>query len=75
MDCKRLDEGYELFLIGARPGDAALDLREHLAQGCERCLERTREAVETIYLLSLNARPARPHPRLKAQLMQRWRKK
>ncbi len=75
MDCKRIDEGYELILAGTLSEDRARDLLDHLAQDCERCLARTREAVETIYLLSLKAKPARPRPRLKARLMQRWRKR
>ncbi len=75
MDCKRVDQGYDLLFLGALPEERGRDLREHLATGCEQCRERAREAVQTIYLLSLDTRPVRANPRLKAQVLHRWRKK
>ena len=69
MGCQHLDEVYELWLLGALAGQSALDLREHLGRGCPQCLARVREAVETVYLLGLASKPARPHPRVKAELL------
>ena len=71
MGCQHLEDPYELLLLGALSPDAARGLEDHLASGCPACLERVREAAETVYLLSLAAKPARPHPRLKVELLQR----
>jgi hypothetical protein len=58
-----------LFLLGALSDEASLQLREHLTQGCEHCLERVKEAARTVYLLSLTAKPASPRPKAKADLL------
>jgi hypothetical protein len=75
MGCRHLEEVYELFLLGALSEQGSLELREHLARGCPHCLVRIREAVETVYLLSLLSKPARPNPRVKAELLRRLHKK
>ncbi len=75
MGCQHLDEIYELSLLGTFAGGASADLREHIVRGCAYCLEHLREAALTVYLLSQTARPARPDPKLKAQLLRRLRKK
>jgi len=75
MGCRHLEEVYELFLLGALSQQGSLDLHEHLARGCPRCLVRIREAAETVYLLSLFAKPARPNPRVKVELLRRLHKK
>ncbi|MGA3165672.1 MAG: hypothetical protein ABSF14_06090 [Terriglobia bacterium] len=75
MGCQHLEEIYELFLLGALSEQGALELREHLARGCPHCLERIREAVETVYLLSLTSKPARPNPQAKTQLLNGFQKK
>ena len=69
MDCQHLDELYELFLLGALPEQGSLDLRNHLRRGCPRCLAGVREAAETVYLLALAPKPARPRPRVKSELL------
>jgi len=58
-----------LFLLGALSDENSLQLREHLTQGCEHCLERVKEAARTIYLLSLTAKPTSPGPKAKADLL------
>jgi hypothetical protein len=75
MGCQYLEETYELFLLGALSEQGALELREHLARGCPHCLERIREAEETVYLLSLTSKPARPNPRVKRELLRGLNKK
>jgi hypothetical protein len=75
LDCRNLENIYELFLLGALPEEGALELREHLTQGCEHCLERVKEAARTVYLLSLTAKPVSPGPRAKDDLLRRLRKK
>jgi hypothetical protein len=64
-----------LFLLGALRDEDSLQLREHLIQGCEHCLERVKEAARTVYLLSLTAKPASPGPKAKADLLRRVRSK
>ena len=58
-----------MFLLGALSDENSLQLREHLTQGCECCLERVKEAARTIYLLSLTVKPTSPGPKAKADLM------
>lgn len=48
---------------------------EHLARGCEQCLARAKEAAQTVYLLSLTARPAAPSPKTKTELLRAVRNK
>jgi predicted anti-sigma-YlaC factor YlaD len=69
MGCQHLEELYELWLLGAAPEQAAQDLREHLARGCPQCRARLREAAETVYLLGLVPKPARPNPGVKTELL------
>jgi hypothetical protein len=64
-----------LFLLGALPDEGALELREHLAQGCQHCLERVKEAARTVYLLSLTAKPVSPGPKAKADLLRLVKRK
>ena len=75
MGCQHLEEIYELWLLGAVSGQSSVDLGEHLARNCPHCLTRVREAVETVYLLGLASKPARPHPRVKAELLRQIAKK
>jgi len=69
LDCRHLEDVYELFLLGALPDEASLELREHLTRGCEHCLARVKEAARTVYLLSLTAKPVSPGPKAKADLL------
>jgi hypothetical protein len=71
MGCQHLEELYELWLLGALSEQGALDLRDHLGRGCPQCLARLREAAETVYLLGLVPKPARPSPRVKSELLRR----
>ena len=69
MDCRHLDSVYELFLLGTLSDEDSAQLREHLASGCEHCLERLKEAARTVYLLSLAVQPVAPGPKAKANLL------
>jgi hypothetical protein len=75
MDCRYLDEYYELCLLGTMSGDAAAAIREHVSNQCPHCLARLREAARTVYFLSQPARTVRPDPKRKAQLLRRLHKK
>jgi hypothetical protein len=69
MGCQHLEELYELWWLGALSEQASQDLHEHLARGCPHCVTRVREAAEIVYLLGLATKPARPHPRVKSELL------
>jgi len=71
MGCHHLEELYELWLLGALSDKGSLDLADHVTRGCPHCLARLREAAETVYLLGLAPKPARPHPRVKSELLRR----
>ncbi len=71
MGCQHLEEIYDLWLLGAISEQGSSELRDHLARGCPHCLARIREATETIYVLGLVPKPARPHPRVKSELLRR----
>jgi len=75
MGCQHLEELYELWLLGAIPEQGSVDLREHLERDCPHCLARIRDAAQTVYLLGLAAKPARPRPRVKAELLRRISRK
>ncbi len=75
MGCQYLEDLYELFLLGALAEQSASELHEHLARGCPNCLARIREAVETVYLLSLTSKPLRPNPRVKMELLHQLQRK
>jgi hypothetical protein len=73
LDCRHLENSYELFLLDTLSEDESLHLREHLSQGCEHCEERLREAARTVYVLSLTAKPVSPAPKIKAELLRKVR--
>ena len=75
MDCRHLEDVYELFLLGLLSDEGSLELREHLTQGCEHCLERVKEAARMVYMLSLSARPVSPGPKAKSDLLRLVRNK
>jgi hypothetical protein len=75
MGCQHLEELHELWLLGALSEQSSVDLRDHLARGCVHCLVRVREATETVYILGLAAKPARPRPRVKAELLRQISRK
>ncbi len=68
MGCQYIEELHELYLLGALDQVVSAPLTEHLEQGCPYCHERMREAALVAYALSLNTRPVRPSPKLKARL-------
>ncbi len=75
MGCQHLDELYELYILGALQGAESLQIREHLERNCPHCLDRLREAAQTVYLLILLARPARFDMKRKGRLLQQLRGK
>lgn len=75
MGCQPLENLYALFLLESLAPEDTAEISEHLERRCPQCLERVRDAAQTVYLLSLSTKAARPDPKMKAQLLQRLRKK
>ncbi len=75
MGGQHLDEVYELFLLGTLPAEESAVVREHLERGCSDCLDRLREATQTVYFLSFTTRRAQPDPKLKTHLLRRVHRK
>ena len=69
MYCRYLESVYELFLLGALLEEDSIEIQEHLSSGCEHCSERLKEAVRTVYLLNLAAKPVTPGQKVKANLL------
>ena len=68
MDCRHLENIYELFLLGVLEEEDSLQLREHLAPGCSHCAQRLKDAARTVYLLSLSGKSVAPGPKVKRDL-------
>jgi hypothetical protein len=75
MDCRYLDDLYELYLLGALAPEESAAIREHIERQCPYCSEHIGEAVLTVYFLSLPAQKARVPAKVKSGLMRRLRKK
>lgn len=75
MDCRYLDEYYELYVLGTLTGGARTTIFEHVQNRCPYCLSRLREAARAVYLLSQPARAVRPDPKRKMQLLRQLHKK
>ncbi len=75
MDCRHLDDLYELYLLGLATPEESGDLDGHLARGCPYCLSRLREAAETIYFFMMTLPKGRPDPKWKAEILRRIRRK
>ncbi len=75
MGCQPLENLYALFLLESLAPEDTTEISEHLERRCPQCLERVRDAAQTVYLLSLSTKAARPDPKMRAQLLQRLRKK
>ena len=75
MDCRYLDEYYELYLLGSSAGDIGAAIEEHVAKHCPHCLARLGVAGRAVYLLSQPARTVRPDPKRRAQLLRRLARK
>jgi hypothetical protein len=69
MDCRYLDDIYELFLLGLMKPKEAAEVKEHIERGCPYCLDHLREAAQTVYFLLSSSKPRKPAPGAKAELL------
>jgi hypothetical protein len=71
MDCRHLEDGYEIYLLGALDRREQEELHQHVRQGCDSCTDELREAAESLYWLLQNVAPVRPSAAIKARLVKR----
>lgn len=71
MDCRHLEDGYEIYLLGALERGEQEDFSEHVLRGCAYCTDELREAAENVYWLLQMVTPVRPSAAMKARLLQR----
>jgi hypothetical protein len=71
MDCRYLDDVYELFLLGLLKPKEAGEVHEHVELGCPYCVQHLREAAQSVYFLISSAKPRKPAPAVKTELRRR----
>lgn len=69
MDCRYLDDTYELFLLGLLKPKEADEVKEHFDRGCPYCLHHLREAAVSVFFLLSSSKPRKPDSRAKAELL------
>lgn len=75
MDCRHLENLYELFLLGALSKGDAARIHEHVDRGCPDCLGGLRQATLTLFALLQPDKPANLNPRQKSRLLARIKEK
>ncbi|MGH9444298.1 MAG: hypothetical protein ACRD3O_00925 [Terriglobia bacterium] len=75
MDCRHLEDLYELFLLGALSSAEEAQVREHVERRCPSCLEGIRESSLVLYALLQTCRPVRSTSTQKDHLLQTLKEK
>ena len=70
MTHSEMDELYELYSLGALDFKDAVQIDQHVVDGCEYCLARIHDAVDFTAGLSGLAETVTPAPEVKARIMQ-----
>lgn len=71
MDCRYLENSYELFLLGAVGETEAARIQEHLKMDCPNCARGLREAALALFALLQPAKPIMSTPSQRAHFLQR----
>jgi hypothetical protein len=71
MDCRHLEDGYEIYLLGALDRGEHEELDQHIRQGCRSCTGELREAAENLYWFLQTVAPVQPSAAMKSRLLQR----
>lgn len=71
MDCRHLENLYELFLLGALDEGEAAKIQIHIIQGCPACAEGLRRAAMTVCILLQPAKPAPGSDKQKSHFLRR----
>ena len=69
MDCRHLDDTYELFLLGLLEPKEAQEVHEHFERGCPYCLDHLHKAAVGVFFLLSSSKPRKPGPGVKSELL------
>ena len=69
MDCRYLDDVYELFLLGLLKSKEAAEVREHVERGCPYCMDHLREAAQSVYFLLSGSKDRKPPSQAKSEIL------
>ncbi len=75
MDCRHLEDFYELYVLGAADADVTAEISRHLDQDCASCTGRLREAALNVHFISTLVPSSRPSPKARARFLARLKKK
>jgi hypothetical protein len=73
MDCRYLENLYDLFVLGALPPDEDILVQQHLDKHCSNCQDGIRRSALTVYALLETCPPVKSTAKQKAELLQRFR--
>jgi hypothetical protein len=71
MGCRHLEDGYEIYLLGALDRGEQEELHQHVLEGCAACTSELREAAENLYWFLQSVSPVRPSAAMKSRLLHR----
>lgn len=74
MDCRYLDDVYELFLLGLLKPKEAAEVREHIERGCPYCVKHLREAAQAAYFVLSSAKTRKPAQHMKSDILDSLRR-
>lgn len=69
MECRYLDDVYELFLLGQLKSKEAVEVKEHIERGCPYCMDHLHEAAQSIYFLLSRVKGRKPPQNMKAVIL------
>ncbi len=69
MDCRYLDDMYELFLLGLLKPKGAAEVKEHIERGCPYCLAHLREAAQCIYFVLSGSKGRKPPQQTRVEIL------
>jgi hypothetical protein len=69
MNHEELQECYELYALGLAGDPERGEIREHLARGCEVCMQNLHRARELTAMLAATPDAAAPSPRLRRRIL------
>lgn len=69
MDCRYLDDVYELFLLGLLKSKGAAQVKEHIERGCPYCVTHLREAAQSVYFVLSGTKGSKPPQQVKSEIL------
>ena len=69
MDCRYLDDVYELFLLGLLKPKEAAEVKEHIERGCPYCTDHLREAAQSVSFVLSGSKDPKPAQNTKSEIL------